>query len=65
MTALMALSVMSDPQDGPMALSCTSLGETFGHLGQGVGDRGRPGSGPPSPWPGASTLTVRWPVWGW
>ena len=28
MTARIALSVMSEPQDGPMSLSCTSLGDT-------------------------------------
>ena len=45
-----------------MALICTSLGETLGHLGQGVGDRAT-WVGSPVTLAGASTLTVRWPVW--
>jgi len=39
-TASIALFVMSDPQDGPISFSCTSLVETWAILGQRDGDLG-------------------------
>ena len=63
MTARMALLVMSEPHDGPMSLSCTSLGETSAILARASVTAATWLVSPVS-LAGASTLTVRLPGLG-